>query len=144
MIQNRQIEDATLSNDTALPNGASTTVTSAVIDLDAFSKTNPPSGVRQANVEPSAFVPALSTAILPDTKTMTTTIETSDDAAFGSGIRTIAGPVVQTGAAGAGAPLILLQTRLPGDCSRYVRAKVVSGANTTDASALKVHFALKF
>lgn len=140
--QFRQIEDALLSNDTALPSAASTTVTTAVIDLDAFSSTA--SGIRQGNIEAGLSIPALSTTILPDTRTMTLTIEESDSSTFASGVETIR-TLVLTGAGGVGiAVTSLLQTRIPPNGSRYVRGKIVSGASTTDASALSAHFALKF
>jgi len=142
MSQFLQIEDALLANDTALPNGASTTVTSAVIDLDAIVATG--KSLRQANVEVGVSIPGLTTTMLPDTRTLTLDIETSDDPAFGSGVEVIRTLVI-TGAGGVGnANPTLLQTRIEPNGTRYVRAKAVSGASTTDMSTLKMHMALKF
>lgn len=137
---NRQIEDALLANDTALPNAASTTVTTAVLDMDASSQTG--SGMRLPNVEVAISIPALSATIIPNTRTYTVSIEASNSATFASGVETLRSVTV-TGA-GSTVAAFTLQDRVPADGPRYYRGKVVSGASTTDASALSAHFAFKF
>ena len=122
------LRDADLIATKALPSAASTTVTSSAIDL----------GERAKAVDVVAEVPALSATILPDTRTMTTTVEVSNDSAFGT-YSTIS-TTVQTGASSAGAAAISVRASVP-PVFRYARAKVVSGASTTDASALSATFA---
>jgi hypothetical protein len=120
----------------ALPNAAAGTVTSAVIDLgvDVF---------KPKEVELDLAIPALSTVIAPDTKTFALIIETSTTANFAAIANTIANKVL-TGAGGAGIPAQSVRSRLPSNCERYVRGKVVSGANTTDASALNAALTARF
>lgn len=133
----RQLRDAALLVTKALPSAASTTVTTDPIDT----------GVRTARgIQPDALevlltIPALTTTILPDTRTATLVIESSDSAGFGSyeTLRTI----VVTGAGGAGAPAPTeLRAPVPLDGKRYYRGKITFGASTTDGSALSAELAL--
>lgn len=149
--QNRRIEDGLLYKDFALPAAASTATSSPVLDIDAFSKGTSgtggiqspgASGIRPPKVEIAIDLPVLSTTILPDTKTATLTITASDDPAFGSSITL--GTKVATGAGGVGTPFTKLQVVIPPDCPRYLKGTVTFGANATDGSALKAHFALRF
>lgn len=66
------LRDANLAATKALPSAASTTVTTDAIDLGNNAKA----------VDVVVDVPALSGTILPDGKTMTTTIEVSNAANF--------------------------------------------------------------
>lgn len=125
----------------ALPSAASTTVVTPVLDTtggQAVPYTN--MAIAPPNTEVVLKVPALNATMAPDTRTFTSTIEASDDSAFGSGIQTLR-TSVQTGAGGAGAAATELRAVLPPDCPRYVRGKVVSGASTTDASTLTANIA---
>lgn len=118
------LRDANLAATKALPSAASTTVTTDAIDLGNNAKA----------VDVVVDVPALSGTILPDGKTMTTTIEVSNAANF-SPASTIS-TTVQTGATTTGgAAAVDVRASVP-PTFRYVRAKIVSGANTADASAL--------
>lgn len=122
-------KDATLIESIALPAAASGTVTTDAIDI----------GENGHAVDVVVDVPALSATILPDTKTSTTSVEVSNDAAFAS-FDTIASEV-QTGAAGAGAAAISVRASVP-PVYRYVRAKVVFGADTTTGAALSATLAV--
>ena len=128
----RFIKDADLQVTTAMPSAASTTVNGAVIDLGPLTA----QGSRPPDLELIATIPALSTTILPNTRTMTITLQASDDSAFGSGVVDLAS-LVLTGAGGVGVATVS-EVRAPIGMNtlRYVRQKMVSGASTTDASAL--------
>lgn len=135
----RNIRDKDLLVTTAMPAGASTTVNGAVLDLGAasFGKAIH----RGEGFELVARIPALNATMLPDTKTLIATIQTSEDSAFGSGVRDLATSTT-TGAGGVGAVASELRASVPSDCFRYVRLKTVSGALTTDMSAVSSEFAL--
>lgn len=121
--------DALLTETIALPAAASGTVVTDAIDLNENGKA----------VDVVVNVPALSATILPDTKTSTATVEVSNDAVFATyeTIRT----EVQTGAGGAGAAAIEMRASVP-PAYRYVRAKVVFGADTTTGAALSATIAV--
>ncbi len=133
----RNLRDAALIASIALPAAASTTVVTAGIDLgDRTLRSCPP------DAELVLKVPALSTTILPDTRTATLTIEASSSSSFAGTPETLR-TLVLTGAGGAGAPSGgELRVALPVDVDRYVRGKVVFGASTTDGSALSAEFAV--
>jgi hypothetical protein len=135
----RNIRDKDLLVTTALPAAASTTVNGTPIDLGAasFGKAIH----RGEGVELVARIPALNTTQLPDTKTLTATIQTSEDSAFGSGVRDLSTSTT-TGAGGAGAVASELRASVPSDCFRYVRLKTVTGAATGDQSASSTEFAV--
>ena len=127
------VRDAQLALSLAGPSAASTTVTSAAIDT----------GETTANaVQPRAFdllltAPALTTTILPDTKTMTYNIIAADDSALSVNVTTlVAGAIVQTGAGGAGAVKATYRYTIPTVCQRYIGFTMVSGANTTTAAGV--------
>ena len=120
----------------ALPNAASTTVSGAAIDMGADT-------FKPANVELDLAIPALSTTIAPDTRTFTLSFQTSTTSDFSTVARTI-GSKILTGAGGAGIAATSLRVRLPSNCERYVRCQVVSGASTTDASALNATVTVRF
>jgi len=116
----------------ALPNAASGVTQSVGLDFAT-------DDYKPANVELELSIPALSTTIAPDTRTVTVTFETSTASNFGTVAREIYRKVL-TGAGGAGIPASTHLARLPSDCERYVRAKVTFGASTTDGSAVSGTF----
>lgn len=127
-----QIKDAALSKTAALPNGAATTTTTAV-------QLHGSSSLRDfvADLEFKLTIPALTVTELADTQTITYTIETSDDSAFGSGNVTISLSTVQTGAGGAGATGTTVLVRPNSALKSYVRAKAVkTGASNASTSSM--------
>lgn len=133
----RNIQDASLNPAAlTLPAAASTTVNGAAIDFgtDTF---------KSSNFEIELSIPALSATIAPDTRTFTVSFETATASNFSTVARTIYSKVM-TGASGAGIGASIHRLRLPSDCERYGRWKVVSGASTTDASALSATGSLRF
>lgn len=134
----RNIQDASLNPATfTLPAAASTSTTSAVIDFgtDVF---------KTGMVELDLAIPALSTTIAPDTRTVTAIIETSTTSVFTAVDATIFSKIL-TGAGGTGiAAQTGLRCRLPSNCARYVRAKITFGASTTDGSAVSATFTPRF
>jgi len=134
------VRDALMIKSDALPNAAETTKAGTPLDLGALTAR----GARLERCELLLTAPALATAILPDTKTMTYSIESAIDAAFTNPITLAGGCLVQTGAGGAGAASSTFRLKLPSNCAEFVRAKAVSGAATTDASALSMTLALVF
>ena len=122
---NMRLADAQFEVTKALPNGAAA-VNSDSMDLEVSSD-----GLHLANCELEITAPALDTADLPDTKTMTYKVEESDD---DSSFNTVADSVlVQTGASGAGAAAATVRVRLPSDVKRYVRV-TATNSGTGDAS----------
>lgn len=133
----RNIQDAALEPAVfALPAAASASTQSAVVDLGADT-------YKPERVELQLSIPALSTTIAPDTKTVTLIIETSATSVFTAVDSTILSNVL-TGAGGAGIAAANYRVRLPSNCARYVRGRVAFGANTTDGSALNGTFAVLF
>lgn len=117
----------------ALPAAASTSTSSGVLDfgLDLY---------KPQEVDVEIAVPALSTTIVPDTRTVTLVIETSTTSNFAA-VSRIIGSRTFTGAGGAGiASGAKLRARLPADCERYVRGTVTFGASTTTGAALSATF----
>lgn len=133
----RNLRDAALRATIALPAAASTSVVTAGIDLgERTTRAIPPA------VELVLKVPALSTTILPDTRTATLTIEASSSSSFAGTPETLR-TLVLTGAGGVGVAVASeLRVALPPDVDRYVRGKVAFGASTTDGSALTAEFAV--
>lgn len=132
---NRRNYCASLSNVFGLPSEAETSAAGGAIDLG--------SGRSPDGVEVSLSIPALSGTIVPNTKTVTLDIESSDSASFTAVARTLAGKTL-TGADNAGVPATDLRCRLPADCERYVRGKVTLGADTTDASGASATLRVAF
>ena len=128
------IRDALLKTSDALPNGATTTVYGTSIDTGDGAN-----GELVARHEFLLTYPALSTTILPDTRTMTYSIVSETTSTLDSSATVeIPSIVVQTGAGGVGAAGGTIRYRTRVGVNRYVGVKVVSGASTTDASATKV------
>ena len=123
------LQDAELTKSAALPNGANTTTTDP-IRLHTGAKNT--AFVAQCEARISA--PALGATPLPDTQTITYSLEHSDSES--SGYSTISGTIVQTGAGGAGADANELRIGLPTDVKQYVRAKAVkTGAANASGSS---------
>jgi hypothetical protein len=115
----------------ALPNGANT-ITTDGIDLGHGTR-----GDFLANCELKVTVPALSTTELPDTQTVTYSVEHDDAANFGTVSTLFASIAVQTGAGGAGAAGSTPTFRLPVDVKRYIRVKAVkTGAANASTSSV--------
>lgn len=125
------LKDTQLKNTRALPAAASTTVDGGAIDLGHGSKGD---FVAQAELKISA--PAVTTTMAPDTRTFTYSVIHSDNADLSSPSVLHSSVIVQTGASSAGAAATDVTVRLPVDVKRYVGVRVVSGASTTDASAV--------
>jgi hypothetical protein len=131
----RNLRDNDLRVTRALPGAASTTVTSTPIDLGA----NGSFSSRDNNLELVGKVAALNATQLPDTRTVTLSIEASDDPAFGSGVDVLASKVL-TGAGGAGAAADEVRAGIASFTKRYARLKAVTGASTGDQSAVVAEF----
>jgi hypothetical protein len=123
--------DAKLSVTRLLPAAASATVNSLGIDLETGTRSD-----FVAATEVLVSAPALSTTIAPDTRTMTYRIQHDTDSAFGTAATLVDNLIVQTGAGGVGAAAATARFKLPTNVKRYIRLQIVSGASTTDASAL--------
>lgn len=122
-------QDAFLTVTKALPNGAGSVTT------DGIYLGNSPSGDFLANCELEITAPALTTAQLPDTNTMTYTIEHDTDSAFGTVATLQSGVLVQTGAGGAGAAAATARFRLPLGVKPNIRVKVTK-TGTGNASTV--------
>ncbi len=134
-----QMRDAELVRSVALPDGASKSVATDPLDLG-----NSDRGDFVATCELEVSAPAVTTTMVPDTRTMTYSLEHDDDPEFGSAKTLHPSIVAQVGAGGAGAAASKARFRLPVAVKRYVRLKVTSGASTTDASAVSAELALLF
>lgn len=141
MTQTYELTDAELQKSNALPAAASTTVNGTAIDLGNALSQN---GARLEPCELKLSVPAVTTTMVPDAKTITYSIESATDAAFSSPIALATSCIVQTGAGSAGAAAATFRMKVPTGCARYVRAKAVSGANVTDSSAVSMTLELLF
>jgi hypothetical protein len=134
----RQFKDAALTQTKALPAAASSNTVSD--GLDTGLRTN--RAVAPQVLDAVLVLPSLTTVVVPDTRTVTLSIEASATSNFASfeTLRT----VTLTGAGGVGLPTGgEVRVTLPQDCPRFVRGKVAFGASTTDGSAKTFEFALK-
>jgi hypothetical protein len=131
----RNVVDANLDDQFALPASASSSTNSASIDLGADT-------YKGENYEVSLTVGALSDTIVPSTRTVSYLIESSTSSAFSTVDRTIYSETF-TGA-GSGVPAKDIRVRLPSDCARYLRGKVTFGASTTTGAAVAATIALRF
>jgi hypothetical protein len=136
----RNIQDASLNPATfALPTtvGSAGAKTSAAVDLGADT-------VKPETIELELSVPALTDTMAPAAATagVTYSIESSTTSTFAAVARTIVSKNLV--GAGAGVAATILRTRVPSDCERYVRAKVLLGTTATDASTLAATLTLRF
>lgn len=113
------VKDAQLIQTKALSNGAGSTVTDGW-DLGHNAALL---GRNLADFELLIEAPALTTTELPDTETYKYSIETDDNAAFGSAKVLHTDVMQQLGAGGAGAAAKSERVRLPSNCERYVRVR---------------------
>ncbi len=113
----------------ALANGAAAAST-AGIDLGHGS-----TGRLLADMEFIVEAPAMNVTEMPDAKTMIYSIETDDDAAFGSPTVVNAALLTQNGVGGAGCAAQTKRFRLPTNCERYVRIKATGSASGNATTA---------
>ena len=133
----RNIQDAAVSPIAfVLPAAASTSTNSTTLDLGA-------GNYQPDNLELELSVPALSTTIAPDTRTVTLIIETCLATNFSTIDQTLYSEAF-AGAGGAGIGAKVKRVRVPSNCARYIRAKVTFGASTTDGSAVSATFTVRF
>jgi hypothetical protein len=125
---NRNVQDAKVTPAAfTLPAAASTSTTSAAIDFGADAYKN-------ESIELAVSVPALSTTIVPDTRTVDYIFETSATSNFAAILQTQS--YRQTGAGGAGVGAFEARFRAASNQARYGRFKITFGASTTDGSAI--------
>lgn len=125
------LKDTQVKGTRALPNAASTTVDGAAIDLGHGTF-----GDFVAQTEFKLTAPAVTTTMVPDTRTQTYSIIHSDNSDLSSPTVLYASIITQTGAGGAGAATANVTFRVPVDVKRYLGVRIVSGASTTDSSAV--------
>jgi hypothetical protein len=97
---------------------------------------------RLAECELLLSAPALSATQLPDTITATYSIECSSVANFATTQNVAPSCIVQTGNTGAAAATF--RAKLPSNCLRYVRAKVVTSTNAGNCAASSMKLELLF
>lgn len=126
--------DAALRQSKALPAAASGNTITNPINVY-----NTPQGHFLAGCELEVSAPALTTTMLPDTRTATYDLLHSDEVNVDG---TIKGPVVlqagfilQTGAGGAGAAAVTKKIRPQTSIKKFVALRCTLGASTTDSSA---------
>ena len=119
--------DHALRETVQLPTGAATAY-SDPIDLGNDTPHADPRGL-----ELLVAAPALTTGKLPDTKTLTYTVQHDDDLAFGTAADLFASVIVQTGAGGAGAAAAEARVAVPTTAKRYARLKVTGVATVAPA-----------
>jgi hypothetical protein len=136
MPNNTNFNDVLLKQVHVLPTSAAA-ASSSGIDL-----MNSSTGDFLAEGDLSIDAPALSTTELPDTKTMTYTIEHDTDPAFGT-TTTLATIGTQTGAGGVGAAAAQYRYRPPETVKRYVRATATLVAAAGNPSAKSFTFRWK-
>lgn len=120
--------DADLKKTTAL-SADDSAAASAGIDLGVG-----PRGIVPGDMELLITAPALAVAELADTETLTYSIYHAASSNFSDEALLFDKLIVQTGADGAGAAAATKRLRLPGDTSRYIRAKATP-SESKDKSA---------
>ncbi len=124
------VKDAALKLTRALP--ASTSAVTTVLAIDTQNV-----GGQEPDVEFLLSAPAVTTAQLPDTKTMTYAVVMSANSDLSGPTTLYPSVIVQTGAASAGAAAATFRFRLPSNASRYIGFSVTpSGSGTGDASGV--------
>lgn len=121
------LRDAALKATVQLPTGAASAYT-AGLDLCNDTPDADPRGL-----ELEVVAPALTTAKLPDTKTLTYDLQHDDAVGFGTVATLAAAVIVQTGAGGTGAAGQTIRFAVPSTCKRYVRLKVTGVATVAPA-----------
>jgi hypothetical protein len=135
----RNIRDANLVDPCTLPAAAGSAYSNG-LDLQLSARADGAYGC-----ELIVEAPALTTGQLPDTKTITYDIQVDTDPAFGTVATLLAGVLVQTGAAGAGAAAAAKRIGIASDLAkRYLRLRAIGGAAIGDCSAAKANLSLVF
>lgn len=133
MIDARNIEDAAYVAEKALPAASATAYTDA-LDLK---------GEKFLAEDIEFVLYAEATPSLVDTKTVTYSVEQSDDGVTFAAHPDVAS-VVKTGAGGVGATAFTSRFKLPSGSKRYIRGKAVvlaaGGDNTAKKFGLKAKF----
>jgi hypothetical protein len=112
-----------------LPAGASATVYSASIDLNAVTPFIP------GNTEFELVTPTVNNTMLPDTRVLTYSIEDSaDDSSFAALL--VVSKATQTGADNTGAAGATTRIALPSSVRRYIRLNITSGASVGNCSSV--------
>jgi hypothetical protein len=127
------VQDALLSVSIALPNGANT-VNSPVIDLgsnEGIPESAAPTSEQDYLIRGELLIsaPALTASQLPNSQTMTYSVQMCASSGFGSGVQTYSTPLVQTGAASAGAAAATARVRPASNALRYWRLSVVNSGS---------------
>jgi len=134
-IQDASLNPATFALPTTIASGGSKT--SAAVDLGADT-------FKPEAIEVELSVPALSDTIAPAASTagVTYSIESSTTSNFAAVARTVASINIAGSASGVAATA--LRTRVPSNCERYIRGRVLLGTTATDASAVAATLTLRF
>lgn len=130
----RNMIDATLVKTFACPAAASTSTSSAGIDLGS-------EAYKSSEIECELSVPALSATIVPNTFNVVYVVEASSLSDF-SVIDQSYYYETFTGSGGAGVPAKTKRCRIPSAGSRYIRGRVQFGASTTTGAAVTATFKL--
>lgn len=134
--QDAQLNPATFALPTTLLTAGSKT--SAAVDLGADT-------VKPENIEVELLVPTLNSTIAPAAATagVTYSIESATTSTFSDGAARIIVSKTIAGSAN-GVDQIRLRTRVPSDCERYIRARVLLATTCTDASTVSATLTLRF
>jgi len=132
------LRDAKFIETDALPASAST-VNGTALDLGTALTQN---GARLEACELLLTAPALLTAALPDTVTAKYSLECSAVANFATTTPISTTCLTQTGNTGAAAQTFRM--KLPSDCLRYVRAKVITSTNAGNCAGSSMTLELLF
>lgn len=133
------VQDVLEIQSVALPNSAGGSAATANLDLGALAGIS----ARTEQDELLLTYPALTTTQLPNSDTVTYTIQACASAGFGSGVVTI-GTVTQTGAGGAGAAGGTFRVKLPTNCPEYVQVSATLGSGAGNCSAASMTLQLVF
>jgi hypothetical protein len=133
MANTHNLRDAALKLTRALPNGAATVTAATAIDTGQTTNIGSQDGVSEYLLT----APAMTTAQMPDAKTMKYDILFSANADLSAPTVYITSAITQTGAGGVGCAAATFRFRLPSDALRYVgfRATGSAAGDATGASA---------
>jgi len=134
------VKDASFVQTKALSNGAGNVVTDG---FNLGSLTARGARLEHGDCELKIEAPGLTTTQLPDSETMTYSIETDDNSGFSSAKILADKVILQTGAGGAGAAAVTARFKLPSDCEQYVRVKATK-TGTGDCSTVSMTVSLLF
>ena len=136
----RQLKDAKLKLTLALPNGAANVTSSPAIDLGVTTALGQPASREEAILT----APAMTTAQMPDAKTMKYDLITADSADLATNpVTLVTAAITQTGAGGAGCAAATYNFVPPSTSKRYFGFKATgsaSGDATGAAATLEMVF----